>query len=95
MIALRILKILFLGIVGQIFVWSLLTLIGSPKLGGNMYWVWIEAGEWLFPSGAGGHALPGGAMLGLFVGFLTYALLLGFGIDRLIKWYLVKRNAWF
>ena len=42
-------------------------------------------GEWLFPSGPGGHAMPGGAMLDLLVGFLTYALLLGFGIDRLIK----------
>ena len=93
MIVLRLLKILFFGIVGQMVIWSLLTLIGSPKLGGYMYWLWIMAGEWLFPSGPGGHAFPGGAMLGLLVGLITYALLIGCAIDYLIKRLLPKREA--
>jgi hypothetical protein len=43
--------------------------------------------EGLFPSGPGGHAMPGGAMLGLLVGFITYSLLIGYGIDHLINAY--------
>ena len=93
MIVLRILKIIFLGIVGQIAIWSLLTLIVSPKLGLNFYWQWALGGEWLFPSGAGGHAFPGGAMLGLLLGFLTYTLVLGLAIDYLILRRLKKGKA--
>ncbi len=36
--------------------------------------------------------MPGGAMLGLLVGFITYSLLIGYGIDHLIKRLLKKRN---
>lgn len=93
MTIIRIIKIVFFGIVGQIVIWSLPTLIGSPRLGGSMYWVWVMAGEWLFPSGPGGHAMPGGAMLGILVGFITYSLLIGYGIDLLIKRLLPKREV--
>jgi hypothetical protein len=92
MIVLKILKIFVLGTVGQIVIWSLLTLIGSPRLGGQMYWLWVDGADWLFPPGPGSHAFPGGAMLGLLVGFLTYALVIGFAINYLIMRQLRNRE---
>ena len=92
MIVLRILKIFFLGGVAQILIGALLRAVSREVLA-DIYWPWIICGEWLFPSGAGGHAMPGGAMLGLLVGFLTYALLIGYGIDRFIKLIMAKRIA--
>jgi hypothetical protein len=89
---LRILKILFLGGVAQILIGALLSAF-SREILANIYWPWIIGGEWLFPSGPGGHAMPGGAMLGILVGFLTYSLLIGYAIDHLIKCLLPKREA--
>jgi hypothetical protein len=94
MIVLRILKYLFLGGVTQI----LFFVVAEMFFVAPLLWIfmpWIYVGEWLLPSGPGGHAMPGGAMLGVLVGFLTYGTLIGYGIDRLIKWYLVKRKEWF
>ncbi|MEO5859058.1 MAG: hypothetical protein ABIR33_08935 [Pyrinomonadaceae bacterium] len=81
---LRILKFLFLGVLAQLllgFIISLFTDNGEIAI----YMPWLYLGEFLLPSGPGGHAMPGDAILGFLVGFITYALLIGYGIDYLIK----------
>ena len=40
----------------------------------TLYDVWLNLGETVFPSGPGGHALPGGAILGFFFGMFVYSL---------------------
>ena len=42
----------------------------------TLYDVWLNLGERVFPSGPGGHALPGGAILGFFFGMFVYSLVL-------------------
>ncbi len=40
-----------------------------------------------------GPAMPGGAIPGFLLGFITYSLPLGYGIDYLIKRRIAKRKA--
>ena len=42
----------------------------------TLYSIWFELGETVFPSGPGGHALPGGAIVGFFFGMFVYAAVL-------------------
>ena len=43
-----------------------------------IYWPWMWLGEQLFgPSGAGGHAMAGDAILGGLLGILAYSILVG------------------
>jgi hypothetical protein len=72
--------------VGLNIVLSLVLRTLGANLIDTFYWPWLGAGEWVLPSGSGGHAMPGGAMLGILVGFITYSLLLGFAVLSYINW---------
>jgi len=43
----------------------------------TVYLPWASLGEYAAPSGPGGHAMPGGAILGILVGVILYSLSLG------------------
>jgi hypothetical protein len=47
------------------------------KISETVYWPWLLLGEWVAPSGPGGHAMPGGAILGFLVGMFVYSLVIG------------------
>lgn len=40
----------------------------------TLYAIWLNLGEAVFPSGPGGHEMPGGAILGFFFGVFVYSL---------------------
>jgi hypothetical protein len=57
-----------------------LHLVGPREILRLLYEPWFGFGEAIFPSGAGGHALPGGAMLGWIAAILLYSLIIGTAI---------------
>jgi hypothetical protein len=72
--------ILKYGAVGfglEILLIVLFAMMGLGKVTEAIYWPWLLAGNWASPSGAAGHAMPGGAMLGFLIGMIVYALILG------------------
>lgn len=73
----KILKYGALGLGIEIVLIVLFALMGLGKVTEAIYWPWLMAGNGIFPSGAGGHAMPGGAMLGFIVGMIVYALVIG------------------
>ena len=54
-----------------------LTWLGGQKITATIYWPWPSLGEYVFPSGPGGHALQAGAILGLYAGVFVYSLAVG------------------
>lgn len=57
------------------------------------YKPWFILGEYLFPSGAGGHAFPGGAMLGWLVSVVVYSVLIGTAIYFATAATSIKKNS--
>jgi hypothetical protein len=74
------LRYLTVGFGSQIGLLILFAVMGLGKLSETVYWPWFLLGEWVFPSGAGGHAMPGGAILGFLFGMFVYSLIIGVGI---------------
>jgi hypothetical protein len=53
----------------------------------RFYNIWLYLGETVFPSGPGGHAMAGGAILGFFIGVFVYSL-----VPALIVCFFKSRN---
>ncbi|MEP7075713.1 MAG: hypothetical protein ABI878_07870 [Acidobacteriota bacterium] len=73
------LKFSLIGLAVQILLIVLSTLIDIEyrKIFFGVYKPWLSVGEFFFPSGSGGHALPGGAILGWLLGVIVYSLVIG------------------
>jgi hypothetical protein len=52
----------------------------------TIYLPWALLGEYVAPSGPGGHAMPGGAIMGLLAGVIVYSLLLSAILYFLRSW---------
>jgi hypothetical protein len=65
------LRYLTVGFGSQIGLLTLFAVMGFGKLSETVYWPWFLLGEWVFLSGAGGHAMPGGAILGFLFGMFV------------------------
>ncbi|HUR97285.1 MAG TPA: hypothetical protein VMZ26_04375 [Pyrinomonadaceae bacterium] len=76
----RLLKYVPAGIGLQILFLFLAAMTGLGKVSTAAYWPWILLGNSTGPSGASGHAMPGGAILGFLLGMFVYSLLIGAGI---------------
>ena len=63
----------------------LFAVMGLGKIVETVYWHWLLLGNWVFPSGAGGHAMPGGAILGFLFGMFIYSLLIGAAFAYVVR----------
>ena len=75
----RFLKYFFFGFPIQIAGLFVSGFLGEAvrDLYGNLYQPWALFGEFVMPSGPGGHALPVGALLGILLGMIVYSIMIG------------------
>jgi hypothetical protein len=66
-----------LGFGLQIGLVLLFGVLGLGKITESIYSPWLVLGNAVLPSGAGGHAMSGGVILGLLVGVFVYSSVLG------------------
>ena len=73
------------GFVLQVAFIVLFDVIGLGKIVLKVYRHWLLLGDWAFPPGAPGHAMPGGDMLGFVFGMFIYSLIIGAVIGYLTR----------